>query len=172
MSDLLFAPIIHARWSTVLLAAVALVMVTIRRRDVRPAIAVVMAWASTFELFWNTFKNVLVDHNTGQWQDFLYLAAFAAAWVLVLSYAGIGPSLPWLGIFVILATLWALDGFHFNFDGQAGPVDIVSEVLNEGSKTALGIAFLAGALRRSPGRVDSGRVGFRQPEGVTGSRPS
>ena len=151
MSSWLFAPIIQARWSTVLLAVVAFVLVVLRRRDVRPAIAVVMAWASTFELFWNTFKSVLIDHNAGQWQDFLYLAAFAAAWILVLGYAGIGPSVPWLAVTVVLAALWVLDGFHFNFNGQPGPFDVTSELLNVGTKTALGIAFLAGALRRSPG---------------------
>ncbi len=152
MNGLLFAPIIQARWTTLLLAAVIVVAVTLRRRDVRPAIAVVMAWVSTFELFWNTFKSVLIDHNQPQWQDFLYLAAFATAWVLALGYAGIGPSLPWLGVFAAVAALWALDGFHFNFNGQPGPIDPVSELFNVGSSTALGVAFLAGALRAPPGR--------------------
>jgi hypothetical protein len=147
---MLFAPLVQARWSTLALAAVIVVAVTVRRRDVRPAIAVVMAWVSTFELFWNTFKSVLIDHHTAHWQDFLYLAAFATAWVLVLGYAGIGPSFAWLGIFAVVAALWVLDGFHFNFNGQHGPIDVISELFNEGSSTALGIAFLAGALRTPP----------------------
>jgi hypothetical protein len=37
-------------------------------------------------------------------------------------------------------------GFHYNVVGQTGPIDWRSEVLNEAAKSALGLAYLMGAL--------------------------
>jgi hypothetical protein len=147
MANLLFVPVLQARWSTILVGAALLISVVWRYRDLRPAVAVVVAWASIFELFWLTFKEQVTFHHPQPWQGFLFLAVFVAGWIAALSYARIGPSIDWLVVSAAIFALWVLEGFHFNVYAQRAPLALTDELLNVGSKTALGVALLMGALR-------------------------
>ena len=50
-------------------------------------------------------------------------------------------------LFGAIMAAWIGTGYHYNVAGQSAPVDIRDEVLNEGGKAALAIAYLVGAVR-------------------------
>ena len=133
----------HPRWSTVLMAAVVLAVVGWRTR--RPLLAgvAVLAWVSVSEIVWNGC-DLLTHHGNALRYGWLVLAL--AAWPLLAHRLGIRPHPVGLALCAAAFAVWLALGFDYNWLGQSKPLQVVPEALNVLTKTALGAAYLAGAL--------------------------
>ncbi len=131
------------RTSTVLVAVVMLVLVTVTTRSPLRALAAVIAWTSLFETVYHAV-GIVVYH----WPlaNFLWMTAALAGWVILAAVLGVWPDWRFSIIFLLLMAAWIAYGFHYNVPGQAAPIDIRSEILNESAKTSLALAYLVGAL--------------------------
>ena len=79
------------------------------------------------------------------WNACLFLAS--AAIVLALQHFAVRPSLPLIGLSLLIGAVWLATGFHVNgYDHLAG-FDPLGEALNEGAKTAWGLAYLVPLIR-------------------------
>lgn len=133
------------RWTSL---AMALAIVTLVRG--RPLLGVVtaMGWGTTFEAVFQ-ITSVLVHRDALWWHSLTSESWWlwtVIGWSLAAHLAGVRPHLSWLAITALLYALWIEQGFWFNYVGQAGPVNWWFEGLNVGTKTALGVAYLLGAL--------------------------
>jgi hypothetical protein len=133
----------HPRWSTVLLGLLVLALVGWRTR--RPALACValLAWLSLYEVVWQGC-DVLIRHRGLTAYGWLVLAL--AAWPLLAHQLGVRPHPLGLAVCAAGFVAWLALGFHYNWFGEPRPVAIVPEGLNVLTKTALGVAYLAGAM--------------------------
>jgi hypothetical protein len=156
----LFSPV-QVRWSTLLMAAVILAVVGVRRR--RPAVAVVsvVAWLAVYETGWQLMD--LVVHHAAAWpaavQRLGWASAALAGWPLLAHALGVRPDPRWAALCALVFAVWLWSGFWYNWPGQPYPLMIGPELANVASKTALGIAYLAGAVRRTLPPLGEGRVG-------------
>lgn len=135
------------RWSSLATLAIIVVVITLVKR--RPVLGLVaaMAWLVAFEIPYEA-TDILVRHQPGahltSWASWVVTVGGwpFAAWAL-----GVRPDWRWVGLSAVIFVVWIAIGFQHNDPGQAGPVMWFPEVLNESSKTALGVAYLLGALR-------------------------
>lgn len=144
---------VGVRWSSLaMLALIVLVVTVVRRRPVLGLVAA-MGWLVAFEIPYEA-TDLLVRHQPGahltSWASWVVTVAGwpFAAWAL-----GVRPDWRWVALSAAIFAVWIATGFHHNDPGQAGQVMVWPEVLNEGSKTALGVAYLLGALRASPSQL-------------------
>lgn len=131
----------EVRASTVLMAAVIVAVIAWRRRSLW-GVAVMLTWASAYEA---------IDQGTGvvlhqaSLSYFVWTTAAYGGWLVLAWQRRIYPEL-WLTVlFVGLWAGWVLAGFHANVAGSS--FVLRDELFNEATKTVLGVAFLAGALR-------------------------
>jgi hypothetical protein len=145
----------HPRWSTLLVGLLILVVVGWRTR--RPALAAValLAWLSLYEIVWQAC-DVLTSHRDLLAYGWLGLAL--VAWPLLAHRLGIRPHPAALATCAAGFAVWLALGFHYNWFGEPRPVAILPEALNAGTKTALGLAYLAGALAAPPARPESAQT--------------
>ena len=68
------------------------------------------------------------------------------AWPLLAHQLGIRPQPAALAACAAGFAAWLALGFHYNWFGEPRPVAVLPEALNVGTKTVLGLAYLAGAL--------------------------
>ncbi len=135
------------RWSSLAMLAVIVLVVAAARR--RPVLGLVtaMAWLVAFETPYEA-RDILVRHQPGahltSWASWVVTVGGwpFAAWAL-----DVWPDWRWVGLSAVIFLLWIATGFQHNDPGQPGPVMWLPEALNESSKTALGVAYLLGALR-------------------------
>lgn len=138
----LYLPFGHLRLSTFLgAAAIFLVVTAWTRRPVIAAVAV-MAWLSAFEIVWQTGQYAF--GRTGASDEFWFVAA-VVSWPLLAHVLGVRPDPWWAGAFAVTFLVWVTLGFHSNWPTL--PFSLRDEMLNEASKTALGVAYLLGGLR-------------------------
>jgi hypothetical protein len=139
----LYYPGGHMRLSTALMALAILLWVTWRTRRPYVAGVAVMAWISLFEMAWQACTTLA---HGGTWASEGWYVAAVISWVLLAHALGVRPD--WRLLLVSAAALlaWLAFGFDSNYAGRP-PYNIRDEVLNEVSKTALGLAYLLGALR-------------------------
>lgn len=136
------------RWSSLAMLAVIVAVVWLRRRR-QPVLGLVtaMAWLVAFEIPYEA-TDILVRHQPGahltSWASWVVTVGGwpFAAWAL-----GIWPDWRWTTAGAVLFAVWIAAGFQHNDAGQAAPVMWWPELLNVSSKTALGVAYLLGALR-------------------------
>lgn len=140
------------RISTVLMSLVLIAVIVWQRRSAPVAAIAVMAWLSTYEIFYEATGVVIHGWSLGY---FLWMSAAVGGWVALAVLAGMAPN-RWLLLATALVwVLWIVTGFNSNSPTVAGspgfPKDfsISGEILNELTKTLLGLAYLVGALRAS-----------------------
>ena len=138
----LVVPAGHVRASTLALTVlIALVVVWRTRRTLLAAVAV-MAWLSAFEIAWQTAQAAF--GRIPMSEEFWFVAA-VVGWVVLAHHLGIRPDPLLTGLFVAGFAVWVALGFHSNWPDQ--PFSLRDEATNELTKTALGVAYLLGALR-------------------------
>ena len=167
----LYYPGGQVRLSTALMALTILVCVTWRTRRPHVAVVAVMAWISLFEVAWQGFTTLA---HGGRWAYEAWFVAAVISWVLLAHVLGVRPDWRLLLISAAALLAWLAVGFDSNWAGRP-PYNVRDEVLNEVSKTALGLAYLLGALRvpRSADPLRGVRLGLGQLWiRLTGSRPA
>ena len=139
----LYYPGGQMRLSTALMALAILALVTWRTRRPHVAVVALMAWISLFEVAWQGLTTLA---HGGNWSYEAWFVAAVISWVLLAHALGVRPD--WRFLLLSAATLlvWLGYGFDSNWAGKP-PYNVRDEVLNEVSKTALGFAYLLGALR-------------------------
>jgi len=123
----------------------ALVLLAVGWRTRRPPLAAVavLAWLSAYEIVWNAC-DVLVHHSAAA--KLAWLAVALAAWPLLAHRLGIRPHPVGLALCAAGFAVWLALGFDYNWLSEPKPLQVVPEALNVLTKTALGAAYLAGAL--------------------------
>ena len=151
-------PVGPIRTSTLLGAVLVFGIVTAVRRDPLRGLVAVVAWTALFETLYQVVGIVGFHWPTA---NFAWETAALAGWIILAGVLGIWPDWRLLMVFVVLMGFWITAGFHSNVAGQAAPLNLRDEVLNESSKTALALAYLAGALKSRSARPDerTGSVG-------------
>ncbi|MDX6481859.1 MAG: hypothetical protein QOG85_2369 [Gaiellaceae bacterium] len=109
------------------------------RRDFKSAILAGMTWLLGWEIAWQ-FTNELHSARTLGWNAFLFLAS--AAIVLLLQRFAVHPYPPLIGLSLLIGGVWLATGFHVNGFDHLAHFDPLGEALNEGAKTAWGLAYL------------------------------
>ena len=138
--------ILDARLST-WLAGLAFVAVALLRRDTR-LIAAGWTWLAGYEAaFQVTAVAVGSPARIQGWIAYLAIAfgAFTVGWF---SFHGIRPSRPGVLTVAAIWAIWLAIGFPANLHTMVG-FDPAAEVFNEGTKTALALAYLW-PLARTP----------------------
>lgn len=135
--------------STIVTAVVIAVVVTWRRRSPATALIAVMVWTSAYEVGFVTLGTLLHGWSAAY---LLWLAAALAGWIILAHVWGVAPDRRLLLATAVLAFAWIATGFVANSPTVAGPgfakpFSPLDEALNEGTKTLLGLAYLAGGLR-------------------------
>lgn len=135
--------------STIVAAVVIAVLVTWRRRSPATALVTVMAWASAYEVGFVALGTALHGWSVTY---LAWLAAALAGWIVLAQVWGVVPDRWLLAATAAITLVWIAFGFEANSAILAGPgyvkgFSVWDEVLNEGSKTVLGMAYLAGGLR-------------------------
>lgn len=132
------------RISTLVGAAVVFALIAIVKRDPLGGIVVVVAWTGVFETVYH-----LVGIVGYHWPlaNFVWQTGALAGWVILAAVLGYRPDWLLSIVFVVAMVVWIAAGFHYNVAGQAAPINVGSEVLNEVAKSSLGLAYLVGALR-------------------------
>jgi hypothetical protein len=115
-----------------------------------------LAWLSLYEIVWQAC-DTLTGHKDLVALGWLWLALIA--WPLLAHQLGIRPHPAALAACAAGFAAWLALGFHYNWFGEPRPVAALPEVLNVVTKTALGVAYLAGAL---PATVPRARVPLPQ----------
>jgi len=108
------------------------------------ALVAVIAWASLFEL---TYQAVGIVGFRWAPANFPWELIALSGWLILAAWMGLWPD--WrIGIlFVAIMAAWIATGYHYNVAGQSSAIDLRNEVLNEGGKAALALAYLVGAVR-------------------------
>jgi hypothetical protein len=117
----------------------AFVLVGVLSHDLKRALLAGMTWLLGWEVAWQLARWLTSDQRGLGWT----IAFFAAsiAFVLLLQRKAIRPSVPLLGLGLAVGAVWLATGFHIN--GYNLPhFDPLAEALNEGAKTAWGLAYL------------------------------
>ena len=114
------------------------------RRDFRSAILAGLTWLLGWEVAWQ-LTNQLHDTHTLGLNALLFLAS--AAIVLVLQRWAVRPSLPLIGLSLLIGAVWVATGFHVNGYDHLADFSPLGEALNEGAKTAWGLAYLLPLIR-------------------------
>lgn len=137
----------YTRLSTVAMAATIFVAVTLLRR--RPWLGVVttVAWLALYEMGWQA--GTLMFGGPSQLGYTAWFFAAIVAWPLLAHAMGVRANLPLAGFCLLTFMVWFAMGYRQTYPGT--PIHLPEEVLNEAGKTALGIAYLVGALRLEPG---------------------
>jgi hypothetical protein len=133
------------RVSTVVAAVVLLVIISIKRRDPALGLVTTLAWASTFEILSNAVGTIGFGWAV---RDFLWMSAALSGWVILAGVLGVWPDLRISLAFAITLAAWVATGYEPNRPGDSN-FNVLSEILNEASKTLLALAYLLGALRAS-----------------------
>ncbi|TMC05553.1 MAG: hypothetical protein E6J41_21715 [Chloroflexi bacterium] len=152
MSDFgLFESPFGVRWTTLAMGATIVAVVGARRR---PFVGVVTAaaWMTAFEIPYQ-IADALTHHRDAHLartlgQDVFWLAT-VAGWIGWAHALGVRPDARWALLSAAIFALWVAQGLPYNFAGQTGPVQWWPELLNVGSKTALGVAYMLGAVAPS-----------------------
>jgi hypothetical protein len=135
------------RWTSLAMLAVVLVVVSVVRRRPLLGLVAAMGWLVAFEIPYEA-TDILVRHRSGvhltSWASWLLTVA---GWPFAAHLAGIRPHWRWVAASAAIFAVWIATGFQHNDPGQTGPVTWLPEALNVGSKSALGVAYLLGALR-------------------------
>src|SRR2546421_194101 len=139
------------RITTVVMGLVIIAVVYVRRRNVVAAFVTVMAWASVYEI---AFEATGVLLRGWPLKTLLWISLALLGWVALSISRGITPN-PWLAVLCAAVwVIWIATGFHVNpsplSDGSSTNFMNSAELFNEATKTALGLAFLVGALRAVP----------------------
>jgi hypothetical protein len=137
------------RVSTIVMAVAITAVVVWRRRSPASALIAVMAWASAYEVGFVTIGTLLHGWPAAY---LVWLAAALAGWVVLAQVWGVVPDRRLLLATAVLTLAWIATGFEANAPNAAGPgfaklFSPLDEVFNEGTKTLLGLAYLAGGLR-------------------------
>ncbi len=136
------------RWTTLAMLAAILVVVSARRRPFL-ALVTALAWLTAFEVLYQ-FTDTLMHHRDAHLLRALAIQSFWFATVVgSIGWAhalGVRPHLRWVALSAVIFALWVQQGFPYNRAGQTGPVQWWPEILNVSSKTALGVAYLMGAV--------------------------
>lgn len=135
--------------STIITAVVIAVVVTWRRRSPATALIAVMAWAAAYEVGFVALGTLLHGWPAAY---LAWLAAALAGWVALAQVWGVVPDRRLLLATALLMLAWIATGFEANSPSASGPgfakaFSPLDEVFNEGTKTLLGLAYLAGGLR-------------------------
>jgi hypothetical protein len=129
------------------MAAAIVALVGGARRRPWLALVTVVAWTSSFEIANSLFS--VTAHR--EWRTalvaFVWETAALAGWPLLAACLGVRPDLRWLALSGVTFAVWAATGFDYNYFGQTKPLQLGPEIANVVAKTALGMAYLAGALR-------------------------
>ena len=67
--------------------------------------------------------------------------------VLALQTKTVRPSLPLIGLSLLIGVVWVATGFHVNGYDHLADFNPLGEALNEGAKTAWGLAYLLPLIR-------------------------
>jgi len=132
------------RISTLLGAVVVFTVVAVGRRSILAGIVTVVAWTSVFETIYHVVG--IVGYHWPM-ADFVWGTAAVAGWVILAWLMGIRPDWRISVLFLVAMTTWIVTGFHYNVAGQVAPLNWGNEILNEVTKSLLGLAYLIGALR-------------------------
>jgi hypothetical protein len=152
---------ITVRISTCALMTLIAVVIGGWRRRPLLALTTIGAWIFLFEIPYH-WTNVVIWR--WDWRSALLWTIGFGGWVVAGWYAGLRPSLGFVGVFCALWIVWVATGFHYNNVGDKH-MDWAAEALNEGTKTSLGLAYLFAALKvRTP-------AGLRWP-GLPGVKQS
>jgi hypothetical protein len=133
------------RVSTVVAAVALLVVISIKRRNPALGLVTTLAWASTFEILSNAVGTIGFGWAV---HDFVWMSAALTGWVVLAGVLGVWPDLRMSLAFAITLAAWVATGYEPNRPGNSN-FNILSEILNEASKTLLALAYLLGALRSS-----------------------
>ena len=131
------------RLSTTLLLF-AFLFVGFLHRDFKAAILAALTWLLGWEVAWQ-FANTLHTNRTLGWNVILFLVS--AAIVLVLQRFTVRPSLPLIGLSLLIGAGWLATGFHVNGYDHLGDFNALGEAFNEGAKTVWGLAYLIPLIR-------------------------
>jgi hypothetical protein len=159
------------RWTSLATAVGIVLVVTVVRR--RPLLGVVaaMGWGTTFEVVFQITS--ILAHRDTHWLRALAGESWwlwtVVGWSFAAHLAGVRPRLSWVLVTAALFALWIQQGFWFNWQGQTTPVNWWYEALNVAAKTALGVAYVLGAVQpRRPrwreARMLGGRLLGMAPE--------
>jgi len=113
-----------------------------------------MAWLSAYEILFQVTGAVVHGWSLS---NLAWMTAAVGGWVALAFAMGIVPDLRLLVLVVVVWSIWILAGFDSNSPTVAGtsgfPVrfSMSDEILNELSKSLLGLAYLVGAL--APRRI-------------------
>lgn len=137
------------RWSSLATAVAIVLVVTAARRRPLLGVLAAMGWGTTFEVAFQLTS--ILAHRDAHWLRSLAGESWwlwtVVGWSFAAHLVGIRPHLSWLAVTALLFALWVQQGFWFNWQGQATPVNWWFEALNVSSKTALGVAYVLGAVR-------------------------
>ena len=131
------------RLSTTLLV-LGFLFVGLLHRAFKPAILAGLTWLLGWEIAWQ-LTNELFTARTLGWNVFLFLGS--AAIVLALQHWTVRPSLPLIGLSLAIGAVWVATGFHVNGYDHLADFNSLAEALNEGAKTAWGLAYLVPLVR-------------------------
>jgi len=138
---IIFFPGRQERTSTVVLAAVLLVVGVIRRRPLHGVLAT-LAWIAGFEAAWQ----FTIFHFAGRPMGWPIPGSIAVVAEVSLI---LGVEWRWLAVAAAVWVVWLPSGFHYNVP-QDPHIDWWAEFLNETAKTAWGLAYLWPLWRRRP----------------------
>jgi hypothetical protein len=152
----LFVPnIIYIRVSTVAMILLIAIVVGLRTRRASIVGLTILGWMGVYEVVWQ-----LLYAGFG-YQPFRPAIQFSCAvfgWLILGYYMGIRPDRYLTAAWALITVAWIALGFHANFPTH--PFSVSDEIINELSKTILGVAYLLGALRT---------VARRQPASISPS---
>ena len=156
-ADWLWLPIGSIRTSTLISAVVLFLAIVIARRDPLRGVVAVVAWTALFEIVYQAVGIVGFHWAVGNW---IWETGALAGWLILASVLGISPDWRVMILFIVLMAVWIATGYHYNVAGQISPINVRDELLNEASKSALALAYLIGALRRSATEFASPSAGL------------
>ena len=132
----------HVRTSTLLMAGLLIGAGVARRRPVQ-GVLTAMSWLIGYEALWQLTANWMLNRPIG-WAVGESFAVMVAVYVL----ADAKLEWRWVGVAAAFFVAWMLIGFHYNVP-ETQRFDWPSEVLNQLSKMAWGLAFLWPIVRRA-----------------------
>ena len=126
------------------MAAILFVVITASTRSPFRALVAVIAWAGLFEL---TYQAIGIVGFGWALANFPWEVIALSGWLILAAWIGTWPDWRITILFAAIMAVWIATGYHYNVAGQTSPIDIRDEMLNEGGKAALALAYLIGAVR-------------------------